>query len=251
MITDENEFQTQPLLQHFTELRKRLTWSLAWVILFAIAAFVLYDPIVGFIMAPFQAMSGRSALDAPLFINSLFEGFVAKMKLSGVMGLVGASPFLIYHVVRFIFPGLRKRERWFVAIALICSAALVSGGFYLSYFYIVPFTVEFMTSTGFIPKNVGILLNFQSTVFYVVQLVFMALLLFQLPIVLEVLLALNLVSRKACWKASRYVVVGIFGLSAVVTPPDIVSQLSLGLPLVLLYFFTLLIAKCFGFGKGT
>ncbi|MDA1353213.1 MAG: twin-arginine translocase subunit TatC [bacterium] len=250
MNSEEPEFQTQPLLHHFVELRRRLTWSLGWVIAFAIASFILYDPIVGFVMSPFQSMAGRSSLTDPLFINSLFEGFSAKMKLSGVMGIVGASPFLLYHGVRFVFPGLRKREKWFVAIALFCSAALVTGGFYLSYFYIVPFTIGFMTSAGFIPNNVGILLNFQSTVFYVVQLIFMALLLFQLPILLEVLLALNLVSRKACWKASRYVVVGIFALSAVVTPPDIISQLSLGVPLVVLYFLTILIAKIFGFGKG-
>ena len=94
------------------------------------------------------------------------------------------------------------------------------------------------------------LLSFSGNIFYILQFMLVALMVFQIPIVVEILLAMNVVSRKALWRAARYVVVSFFVLAAIVTPPDFVTQLGLALPLTGLYFLTLLVAKIFGFGRG-
>ena len=94
------------------------------------------------------------------------------------------------------------------------------------------------------------LLNYNRNIFYILQFIFIALVLFQTPIVLELLLVANVLKRKTLLRFSRYIVVGIFALSALLTPPDFISQVSLAAPLIVLYFLTILIAKIFKFGEG-
>jgi len=98
---------------------------------------------------------------------------------------------------------------------------------------------------------VGVLLNFQQGITYVLSFLLWSIITFQAPLVLEILLALNVLNRKAVLKASRFVIVGIVTLAAVITPSvDPVSQLSIALPLVVLYFAALLVAKLFKWGEA-
>lgn len=236
-------------LDHLRELRRRVFISAAAALSFGVVSFFLYDLIIGYLMLPFSVLSEGGSPES-LFVTSIFEGFVVKMKISVLFGVILSSPVHLYNLVRFVFPGLKRREKWFVGLMLVFSFLLVGLGFYLSYFKIVPFTVGFMTSAGFIPKDVGMVMHFKDNVFYVIQLIIFALVLFQLPIVLALLLAMDLVSRKGVLKAGRFVIVGIFGVCALVTPPDFVSQISLALPLVGLFYFTILIAWIFKWGNA-
>ena len=108
--------------------------------------------------------------------------------------------------------------------------------------------MRFLVSTGFIPPGVELWLNFQRNVFFVFQFLLVFLLVFQIPILLVVLMMTGVVTRRALLRASRYAVVGIFALSAVVTPPDVVSQVSLAVPMVGMFFLSILVAKLLGFG---
>ena len=110
--------------------------------------------------------------------------------------------------------------------------------------------MSFLTGNGFVPGDVGILLNFGRNVFYILQFLLVTLLLFQVPIVIEILLAIGVVGRKTLWKSSRYIIIGSFILSAILTPPDIISQVGLALPLVVLYFGALSIAGIFRIGRA-
>ena len=109
--------------------------------------------------------------------------------------------------------------------------------------------LRFLTSSKFIPFNVGLLLNYTKNIFYILQFIFIALVIFQTPIILELLLISNVVKRKALLKMSKYIIILIFVLSALLTPPDFISQVSLATPLIVLYFLTILIAKIFRFGE--
>ena len=167
-----------------------------------------------------------------------------------VSGVALSFPVHLFNLILFVFPGLKPREKKVVSISLACSFIFIVLSFLYSYYKIIPVSVEFLTGKGFIPANTGMLLSFGRNILYILQFMLVALIVFQIPILLEVLLAMNVVSRKILWRVSRYVVVLFFVIAAMVTPPDFITQISLALPLTGLYFLTLLIAKVFGFGKG-
>jgi len=238
-----------PFIDHIRELRKRLVLSTIGCLVGAVVAYLIYPQVIAALMSPFNNLD-NSALSDELFITTLFEGFVVKLKLSLILGVILSFPLHLYNLIRFVFPGLKRKEKIWISVGIVVSFGLAMLSFYMSYFKLIPMTAALLTTTQFIPQKVGLLLNFQGTIFYVVQFIVYALLLFQLPILLEILLALNMVSRKALWRSTRFVVIGIFVLCAVVTPPDIISQISLALPLILLFFITLLVARIFRFGEG-
>lgn len=236
------------LLEHLRELRLRIIISLIAAGGLSVVAYIFFNPIVAFLFQPFRRVNALSARDEILFVNSLFEGFVVRIKVSILAGIVFSLPVHIYNLIRFVLPGLLPRERRIILASVAVSFVLVVSSFYYGYFQVIPLSLQFLSGSGFIPANVGILLNYGKNIFVIFQFLLLTVLVFQLPLVLEILLILNLVSRRGLWKASRYVIVGIFVLAAIVTPPDFVSQLSLALPLVALFLMTILVAKIFNFG---
>ena len=200
------------------------------------------------LFAPFEAISGSDAEDI-LFVNSIFEGFLTKIKVAFLCGIILSLPVHFYNVIRFVFPGLKPKEKQVIGISLSASFILVALSAYYAYYQIIPISIAFLTNTGFIPERVGLLLNYQKNIFYVFRFMLVTLILFQLPIILEVLMVVSLVKRRTLMRTSRFFVVGIFVLSALMTPPDFISQVSVALPLILLFFLTILIAKIFHFGE--
>lgn len=185
-----------------------------------------------------------------LFVNTIFEGFLIKIKVSILAGLILSLPIHFYNLIRFIFPGLTAKEKKVVLLSLISSLVLIGVSAYYGYFKLIPVSFKFLTTSGFIPKKVGMLLNYGKNIFYVFRFLLVTMILFQIPIILELLLAMNMVNRRAVLKASRFVIVGIFALAAILTPPDFVSQIGVALPLIAFFFLTILIAKLFKFGEG-
>ena len=241
-----------PFLQHAAELRRRLLISLLAALAAAIGCYAFYEPVLAILLRPLDAVPDLAATEgggaAYLFINTIFEGFLVRVKVALIAGVVLSLPVHLYNVVRFIFPGLTLRERRAISAALAASFALLLIGFFYSYYSVIPLSVRFLTSSGFTPPGVGLLLNFGRNVFFVFQFLLVFLVVFQVPIVLVVLMMTGAVTRGALLRASRYAVVVIFALSAVVTPPDVVSQVSLAVPMVGMFFLSILVAKLFGFG---
>jgi len=232
------------LIDHIRELRRRLLWSIVSVGFGVLVVYAIYDQLVGFFMAPFMT-HGNS-----LVIHSLLEGFVTRFKFSVMGGMIVSLPIHLFHVVRFVFPGLTRRERRVIAFALLGSVllAVVSGWF--GYRVFIPFVISSLLTPEFVPSGVLLMLNYEQSVFYVLNFLLWGILTFQLPVLLEVLLYLNVVSRRALLAHTRLVVVIILIIAAVVTPPDVISQLMVALPFMGLYFVTILIAKLAGFGDG-
>ena len=239
-----------PFLVHFQELRQRFIASLVAAFCCSIAAFFLYGSIVGYLIRPFEAVPQPSGMSV-LYVTSLFEGFMVKLRISIIAGLVLSSPVHLFNVLRFVFPGLTARERRLILGALVASLLLVLGGFAFGYYQLIPLMIQVLTGSGFLPAQVGSLLGFQGNVFLLLNFLIAVLLVFQVPLLLEVLLILGVVKRRAVSRASRYVVVGIFVLAAVITPsPDWVSQVAVAAPLIGLFFLALLVARVCRFGDG-
>jgi len=236
-------------IEHIKELRKRLIVSLLGLLIATIVCFIFYDSIILILYKPFETLN-NSIEDKVLFVNTIFEGFLIKIRVALLSGVILSMPLHLYNLLKFIFPALTKKEKNVIIIALAASFLLVGPSAYYGYFEIIPISVAFLTNAGFIPNEVGLLLSFEKNVFYIFRFLLITLLLFQLPVILGILMAMNLVKRKDLLKFSRFIVVGIFVLAALLTPPDFVSQLGLALPLILLYFLTILVAKIFRFGEG-
>lgn len=238
------------VLEHLGELRSRLLFSLFALIIGTIVVFSFYDHIYRFFFIPFLKLRVMSFPgNEKLFINTLFEGFTTKLKLSVIVGAILSSPVHLYNILAFTFPGLRPVEKKVFILSLLSSFVLIVGSVYYSYFKIIPIAIQFLTSRGFVPRDIGLLLNYQKNVLYVLQFIIITLVIFQLPIVLEITMIFGLIKRRRIVRASRFVIVGIFVLSALLTPPDFISQVAIALPLILLFFITIGIAKIFSFGE--
>ncbi|WP_321329852.1 twin-arginine translocase subunit TatC [uncultured Ilyobacter sp.] len=235
------------IFEHLKELRKKLIISVISFAIFVVVAFAIHNQIVDLFIKFYSSIP--SGGENKLFVNSIVEGMTTKIKISLIMGLILSMPLHLYNIVAFIFPALNKKEKMCLAAALICSFVLVIVSIYLSYFKILPISIKFLTDSDFIPQDVGLLLNYNTNLFYALYFVFWSIIGFQSPIVFVLLMAFNIVKRKTALAASRYIIVFIFIISAVVTPPDVVSQVGLALPLVILYFLAILVAKIFKFGE--
>lgn len=247
MILDESPEKYMHIFEHLRELRKKLVVSLIAFAIFVIVAFSFYDYITDLFIQFYSSVSNGE--DSTLFVNSIVEGMATKIKIALISGLILSTPIHLFNIISFVFPALTKKEKRYLSISLICSFILIILSIYLSYFKILPISIQFLTDDGFIPDDVGLLLNYNTNLFYALYFVFWSIIAFQTPILFVLLMAFNVIKRKAAYKVSRYVIIIIFVLSAIVTPPDVVSQVGLALPLVILYFIALLVAKIFKFGE--
>lgn len=217
-----------------------------------IVAFFFFDDIMSIFLKPFQAIDTLSSgATAPtLFVNSLFEGFAMRMHFSMIFGLVFAFPVIVYQILRFILPGLKSREKKLILWSIVSALILAILGVVFVYYFLLPYSINMLTSSEFIPKNVGLLLNYQENVFYVFNILLGAMVIFQFPILLMVLMFLNITTRKTLLKLGRYIIIIIFIVAAIVTPPDIVSQIGVALPMVILFYGTILLAKILNIGNS-
>lgn len=244
-----------PFLEHATEMRRRLIFSLSSVVVAGIFCYLIYEPVLALLLRPlsFIADSNSDAMvdtvgETYLYINTIFEGFLVRVKVSLIAGAIVSLPVHICNLMSFIFPGLTRIEKRAVFATIAASFVLLLLGFFYSYYSVIPLSVQFLVSAGFIPTGVGLLLNFQRNVFFVFQFLVIFLIVFQTPILLIILMMTGIVTRKQLLRISRYAVVFIFALSAVVTPPDVVSQISLAIPMIGMFFLSILVAKILKLG---
>jgi len=236
------------LLSHLEELRKRLMVSMGAALLGSIIAFGAFPFLFTLLSQPFQAISS-SALEQPLYMNTIFEGFFTKIKVSLLFGIIFSFPIHLYQVIRFIFPGLKSKEKRVLVWMMVLGMLLAVFSLYMGYVQILPVSIQFLTSSKFIPEQVGLLLNYTHSVGYILNFLLYAMLAFQLPLVLGVLLYFNVVRRRPLFRGGRYVIVAVFVLSAIVTPPDFISQIGIAVPLIGLYYLTLGVAWVFKWGN--
>jgi len=246
---DPNPDKEMTILDHITELRNRVLVSLLFFVIGTVVAFIFYGKLIALFTVQFDSV--KSGLDMTLFANSIAEGFLVQLKTAAIFGLIFSLPVHVINIVQFVFPGIDQKYHKIIVAGLLASFFLAAFGAYLAYFRIIPFSIRFLTNNIFIPNRVGVLLNYQQSIGYVLSFLLWTIITFQAPLVLEILLALNVLQRKAVLKASRYVIVGIVVLAAVITPSvDPVSQLAIAAPLVALYFLAILVAKIFKWGEA-
>lgn len=248
-MSERKSEKVMSMLDHLAELRRRLLASLlAFLICFTLAI-VFYEHIIGLFTVLFRDI--ESELGAKLFANTIAEGFLVQLQTAAEVSLLASLPVHLVNLAQFLFPALEKRTRAIVKVGLVAGFLLALLGAGICYFYIVPWSIRFLAGAAFIPRGVGILLNFKESVSYILSFMLWTVVTFQTPLMLVMLLAMNVLKRKAVFRAGRFVVVVIFVISAIVTPSvDPISQCAIALPLVALFFLALLAAKIFRLGEG-
>jgi sec-independent protein translocase protein TatC len=226
-----------PLLEHLVELRRRLLWSFA--ALGAAFAVCLYfaRPIFGFLVQPLlRAGQGK------IIYTDIFEAFFAEVKVAFFAAIMLAFPVMASQLWQFVAPGLYAKEKRAFLPFLIMTPILFLTGASLAYFVAMPLALHFLLgyqgNIGGVQQEalpaVGNYLSFVTKFLFGFGVAFL------LPVLLMLLERAGIVTRAQLKAGRRYAVVGAFAVAAVLTPPDVVSQLMLAVPLVLLYELALI-----------
>jgi|GEM_PF-306021 len=216
---------------HLDELRGVLFTCIAVIVIFSLGAWFISQWLLDFLV--------KFTVGDAQFIKP-HEAFLTRFKLSLMIGFIIGLPFVAYKVWSFVVPGLMKREKTVVLPLVFWSTTLFLIGIAFSVFVLSPVMLKFLASfeTETVQSNlaVGYLFDFY------LKMGFACGLLFQLPLVIGVLSFFGLVTPQLLRSMWRHAIVGILILAAVVTPADVLSQMMLGLPIIILYFISILVS---------
>ena len=228
------------MMQHFSELKRRILWCL----LIFVFAFCF-----GWVIAPYVELFLTTPLlktwnDTTLLYTGLSDGLMIQFSLATLVALLITIPACMWHIWAYIAPGLHKNEKQLLFPIFIISPLLFIIGAGFAFYILLPFIFKFFlelnqstqiptvlipTITGYLAFSIGMLKIFGIA--------------FQLPLVLVLLNRVGILPKQIAIKSRRYVLVGIFIIAAILTPPDVVSQILLAIPMILLFEFSLLFMK--------
>ena len=231
---------TMSLGDHLEELRLRLALAIAGIVICAIVCLFFGSKIIALMEAPFIRIMGP---DARLQTLAPADGFVSYMKISLISGLLISSPWVFYQLWMFVSAGLYKNERKYVRLATPCSAILFISGALFFLLVVAPLTLGFLIKFNKAVLGVSSNFTFQNYISFVTTLMLVFGAAFQTPIAIYFLNKTGIVSLKMLTESRKYVLLTIFIVAAVATPPDIISQVTLALPLYLLFELGIILAR--------
>jgi sec-independent protein translocase protein TatC len=215
-----------PLVDHLTELRRRLIWSVVAIALGSAVGFALGEPIISFLKAPLPPAT-------PLIVTGIGDAFAVRLRIALVVGVILAMPVILWHVWRFVSPGLTPSERRMVLPWIPTALFFFILGVSIAY-VILPFASAFLLS--FQTPEFQALLSIRDYFDFVSTLFLAFGILMEFPILLVGLSRVGIVTSARLTRARRYVILGIAIFSAVATPGgDLVSPTVLGLTMYLLF----------------
>ena len=240
MSSKDNELNKdkQPLLEHLIELRSRIIKTMIMIIVFFIFFYIFADNIYNFLVKPYaNAVAGEEG--RRLIFTALHETFFTYIRVAIFASLFVSLPFLLIQLWIFIAPGLYKNEKNVVVPYLLATPILFILGSALVYYLIMPLAIKFFLSFESIGGNGALPIQLEAKVNEYLSLIMRLILAFgvcfQLPVALTLMARVGLVSSEGLKKNRKYVMVGVFAVAAILTPPDPISQIGLGIPILLLY----------------
>lgn len=235
MVSDIDESKA-PLIDHLIELRRRLLWSLTAAGIAFVGCLYVARPIFGFLVQPLlRAGQGK------IIYTDIFEAFFVEIKVALFAALMIASPIIATQIWRFVAPGLYAQEKRAFLPFLLMTPILFTAGAAMAYYVAMPIALTYLLgysgNVGGIEQEalpgVGNYLNFVTKFIFGFGIAFL------LPVLLMLLERAGIVTRDQLKKGRRYAIVAIVAVAAVLTPPDILSQILLAVPLYLLYEFAI------------
>ncbi|MFH1853913.1 MAG: twin-arginine translocase subunit TatC [Candidatus Omnitrophota bacterium] len=223
--------ERRTIVEHLDEVRTRLLKSVVFVIIVSCVLYSIIDMLIPMLARPVKRL---------IFIAPQ-EAFVVNIKIAFLGGLFFSSPYLLYHIWEFVSVGLEKKERRYVLIFGLLSFVLFIIGCSFGYFIILPIAMKFLL--GFATDVISPMITVSNYVSFVGTIIFAFSLVFQLPLIMLFLTKINMVTPAFLSKKRKHAIVGMFIVAAILTPPDVITQLLMAGPLLVLYEIGIIFSK--------
>ena len=234
-------------ISHLTELRQRLIHSLIFLMVLFVLCYIFSDHIYGFLVEPYANAVKDDTVERRLIFTALQETFLTYLKVSFFAAFFVTSPFILIQVWKFIAPGLYQNEKSAIMPYLIITPILFLLGGMLVYYLIMPLAIKFFLSFESTGINTGLPIQLEAKVneylSLIMRLIFAFGISFQLPVLLSLLARVGFIDSEYLKSRRKYVIVIIFAVAALLTPPDPITQIGLGIPLLILYELSILSVK--------
>jgi sec-independent protein translocase protein TatC len=228
----------QPLIAHLLELRSRLLKIVLGVLVAFVPLALVANHIYAWLAAPLLALLPPGAT---MIATEVTSPFFAPVKLAGVLAFALAMPWVLWQAWAFVAPGLYQSERRFAAPLLVTSSLLFYAGIAFAYFLVLPAVFKF--TIAFAPEGVAVMTDITKYLDFALTLFLAFGLAFETPVALVLLVMTGFATPAQLARHRDYVLVGAFVVGAIFTPPDVVSQLMLAIPVYLLYEIGILAAR--------
>ena len=245
-MNDETKSQGS-FVEHFTELRSRLVKSIIYLFIFFIICYFFAENIYRFLVEPYADAVRGDELNRRLIFTALHETFITYLKVAFFTSLFVTSPIILTQIWKFIAPGLYKNEKKALLPYLIAAPTLFLMGGLLVYYLVMPLAIKFFLSFETVAEINSLPIQLEAKVneylSLIMRLIFAFGISFQLPVLLSLLARVGFIDSEYLKKRRKYVIVIIFAVAAILTPPDPITQIGLGIPLLILYELSILSVK--------
>ncbi len=234
-------------VDHLTELRSRLLKSIIYIFIFFIISYTFAENIYTFLVQPYADAVKGDEVDRRLIFTALHETFITYLKVAFFAAVFIGSPVLLMQIWKFIAPGLYKNEKRALLPYLVATPTLFLLGGMLVYYLVMPLAIKFFlsfeTSAQLNTLPIQLEAKVNEYLSLIMRLIFAFGLSFQLPIILSLLARVGFIDSNYLKKRRKYVIVIIFAVAALLTPPDPITQIGLGIPLLILYELSIISVK--------
>ena len=246
-MSNKKSDQQVNFIGHLVELRTRLIKSFIFFIVAFIISYIYSEKIYSFLVQPYSSAIIENNLDRRLIFTALHEAFLTYLKVAFFASIFITSPIFLTQIWKFIAPGLYKNEKQALLPYLIATPVLFLLGGVLVYYLIMPLAIKFFLSFESTAEVGSIAIQLEAKVneylSLIMRLIFAFGISFQLPVILSLLARIGIVDSSYLKTRRKYVVVIIFAVAAILTPPDPITQIGLALPLLILYELSILTVK--------
>jgi sec-independent protein translocase protein TatC len=231
-----------PFLEHLEEFRTMLIRCILALVVATAACIPLAKPLLAWMKAPLLKVAEQNNYEFQLITTSPVEGFLQVVKVVFATGILLSLPLMIYFIARFVIPGLKPKEQKMLVYGGLAGAALFAVGVAMCYIITLPVAVKIMF---YFNNYLGTIANWKIDAYlgFVMHLLIGFGLAFELPLILLMLGRMGIVTVAQLCKYRRHVIVGILIIAMVLTPPDVITQLQMAIPLYLLYELCILILR--------
>ena len=240
-MSHSHQDANQTLVEHLAELRKCLVWSFLFVFVGFLVCWGVSEILFDLIRAPIQPYLKSST--GGLVFTGPMDKFLAHIKISFLGGIITTSPLWMHQIWRFISPGLYANEKRYGVGFIFSGTTLFLLGVSFVYFVVYPMAFNFLMNFGGTTDSPMITIGEYISFFITTTIVFG--LAFEMPLILTILGMMGLVSDKFLVSKRRYAIVILAALSAIVTPPDVISMIMMMVPMVGLYEISILLVRIF------
>jgi len=244
---NDEKIKQSSFVEHLTELRSRLVKSIIYLFIFFVICYFFAENIYSFLLAPYAEAVKDDEINRRMIFTALHETFITYLKVAFFAAMFITSPIILTQIWKFVAPGLYKNEKRALLPYLVATPVLFLLGGMLVYYLIMPLAIRFFLSFETSAHIGGLPIQLEAKVneylSLIMRLIFAFGISFQLPVLLSLLARVGFVDSQYLKKRRKYVIVIIFAMAAVLTPPDPITQIGLGIPLLILYELSILSVK--------